>query len=201
MPTSYAATVAIVRVITNTAALGLGGAAMNPASGVAFGAVGLALGVVHAVAVVVTKSYGNDARGVWLLIVDHTWSLPNTILGSLFLTLNLVLGNRPDKTQSESRSTVVLRDGLFPGFATTIGNVEAGTSKHTANHEYMHVVQARIFGPTYVPLVMVNYVLATVLPYWLLYHDHQSKPIRSFKDYFMCGVYPHTWHEEWAYAV
>ncbi|HEX2029185.1 MAG TPA: hypothetical protein VHF25_14420 [Nitriliruptorales bacterium] len=190
-----------MRVASNVAALGLLGAPIGRTSALLFGLAGFVLGVVHAIAVVGTDSYDHDRRGIWLFVVDHTWSLPNTVLGSLFLALNLIFRNPPDRAQSEHRSTVVLRGGLLPGFATTIGNVEAGTSKHTSQHEYVHVLQARIFGPAYVPLVIVNYVLATIFPYWLLYHDHKSRPIRTVRDYFVRGVYPHTWHEEWAYAV
>lgn len=202
MPTPYAVVVAVVRVGTNTGALMLPGLLISGVGAAIFGVVGLVLGIIHAAAVITTTSYDHDGHGVWLFVVDHTWSLPNTVVGSLFLALNMLLGNRLDKTNSRHRSTLVLKKGVFPNFATTIGNVEAGSFEHNITaHEYTHAFQARAFGPLYIPLVVVNYVAATILPYWLLYHDHDTKPIRSLGNYFMCGVYPHTWHEEWAYAV
>lgn len=202
MSRSYAITLGVVRVATNTVVLTLPGLLISPVGAVVFFFVGVACGIVHAHAIESTESYEADAHGIWLFVVDHTWSLPNTVVGSLFLALNLLFGNERDKAHSKHRSTVVLHNGVFSGFATTIGNVEAGTFTHNVDaHEYTHVLQARIFGPAYIPLVLLNYVVGTILPYWLVYHDHSGKPIRSLKDYLMCGVYPHTWHEEWAYSI
>ena len=178
--------------------LGLFGGPIGLIIGLATGAL---LGGVHSWALLTAQSYPAGPKGWFLMIIDFTWSLPNTMMGSVFLAVNLLRGNTLDKEQSRSRSSIVLSEGVFHGFATTLGPVEAGTSNSISKHEYVHVLQARIFGPFYVPLVMLNYVVATILPYWLIYHDHKNKPIRSFSDYFMRGVYPHTWHEEWAYAV
>src|SRR6266508_1334015 len=63
------------------------------------------------------------------------------------------------------------------------------------------VYLARIFGPLYLPLVIVNYVIATIAPYWLLYHDRVKYPINSVRAYFLDGVYPHVWNEAWCYSV
>lgn len=201
MPTATSVTLAVTRAATNAAALWAVGDLVDRVAAVALGALGLLAGALHARAVVATDSYPPDRRGAWLAVVDHTWSLPNTVAGSLLLAVALALGNRPDPDRSRHRSTVVLREGVMPGFATTIGTVEAGTTHHLAAHEYLHVLQARLFGPAYLPLVALNYVVATVLPYWLVYHDRTARPIRSVRDYFLRGVYPHTWHEEWAYRV
>jgi hypothetical protein len=48
-------------------------------------------------------------------------------------------------------------------------------------------------------LVVANWVVETVLPYWLLYHDRSAAPTDGVAAYFRHGVYPHCWHEEWAY--
>lgn len=163
--------------------------------------IGLLLGIPHAVALVRLRCYPVSGKGWLLFAVDHSWSLPNTIAGSTFLFANMAAGNTADPVMSAGRSTVVLRRGILPGFATTIGPVEAGTTAAIARHEYVHVLQARLFGPFYLPLVASHYLVAAVLPYWLLYHDHRTRPIRSVRDYFIRGVYPHLWNEEWAYAV
>lgn len=191
----------VVRIITNTAALAALGALGGTLTAVILGAIGLGLGVIHGVVLAKGEGYHNTPRGWFLLIIDHTWSLPNTVVGSLFLALNLMFGNRVDSVAMAGRTTVVMRSGVARGFATTIGPVEAGTSPGIARHEYVHVLQSRIFGPLYLPSVIVNYVVATILPYWLLYHDRTARPIRSFGDYFLRGVYPHVWNEEWAYRV
>lgn len=172
-------------------------------TGTAVGALaGLLLGVVYGWAVAAGKSYDlGSVSGLVAFVVDHTWSILNTVAGALFLALNLAFGNRLDKAFTPGRTMVGLHKGVVPGFATTIGTVQAGTGMNIDVHEAVHVLQARIFGPLYIPLVLVNYALAAVLPYWLLYHDRAARPITGPVTYFRRGVYPHTWNEEWAYRV
>jgi hypothetical protein len=146
-----------------------------------------------------TRLYPPNRRGLGLALVDVTWSLPNTVVGTLFLTYALVKGNEIDHAFSRHRATIGLRDGVIKGFATTIGPVQAGIEMGVDDHEAVHVFQARLFGPLYLPLIGLNWVLATVLPYWLLYHDRAARPITNASTYFRRGVYPHCWHEEWAY--
>lgn len=201
MPAALSAVVVVVRIVSSAAIFALLGNLVGTVGAVIGAGIGLVVGILHAWALVSARSYPAGARGWLLLVVDHTWSLVNTVAGSLFLAVNMATGNTPDPAMSAGRSTVVLKRGILPGFATTIGPVEAGTDRAIARHEYVHVLQARIFGPLYLPLVVLHYVVATVIPYWLLYHDHSTRPIRSFRDYFMRGVYPHAWNEEWAYAV
>lgn len=201
MPAGTATVLTAVRVLSSAAVFGLLGSLAGEIGAVVGAGVGLAIGILHAWVLVSAGSYPAGPRGWLLLAVDHTWSLLNTVAGSLFLAVTMATGNTPDRVMSAGRSTIVLQRGIMPGFATTIGPVEAGTDSTIARHEYVHVLQARIFGPLYLPLVVLHYVLATIIPYWLLYHDHSNRPIRSFRDYFMRGVYPHAWNEEWAYAV
>ena len=181
---------------------GAGAALGGPVAGALGGALALGPAVALALATASSRAYDRSSRRGWLqYLVDCTWSLPNTLAGALFLTVNLAVRNRVDLDRSRGSGCVHLEKGIIPGFATTIGTVVAGAGPRIERHERLHVTQARAFGPLYLPLVAANYVVATVLPYWLLYHDRQNRPIRSVRDYFMRGVYPHTWHEQWAYAV
>jgi hypothetical protein len=165
-------------------------------------AIGLALGAAYGWAITAGKAYDySSPGGVVAFVVDHSWSVLNTLVGSLFLAGNVVFGNKLDKAFTQNRNRIGLHNGVFPGFATTIGTVQAGTGMGIDDHEAVHVLQARIFGPMYMPLVIGNYILATVLPYWLLYHDRTARPITGLFTYFKRGVYPHTWNEEWAYKV
>ena len=170
-------------------------------------AVGLVLGSVFGWAVVSSQSYDlGSAAGVVKYVVDLTWSLPNTFLGALYLSMNLLFGNRLDRTYARHSGCVQLVNGVFPEmngvrYLTTIGTVIAGVDPAVHDHEHGHVFQARIFGPFYVPLVIANYVIATVIPFWWLYHNHTRYPIKKFANYFMDGVYPHTWNEAWCYRV
>jgi len=171
----------------------------GPVGLLVLGGIGLVCGIVYAWAITAAKVYRIDAGGLFAFVVDFTWSLPNPLVGALFLALNVLFGNELDR-EFNGRNCVGLRNGVFPGFATTIGPVVART-KFNDPHEAIHVLQARLFGPLYLPLVLVNYVLATVLPYWLLYHDRARHPIKGIASYFRRGVYPHVWNEEWAYRV
>lgn len=161
--------------------------------------IGLVVGCVFGYALASARVYGVCARGVFAFLVDHSWSLPNTAVGAVFLTLNLLFGNRLDRDHSRHSSCVHLTNGVLPGYLTTVGTVIAGVHPPSHAHEHGHVLQARIFGPLYLPLVAVSYIVVTLLPYWLIFHDRGRYPIRGVGAYFLQGVYPHTWHEEWCY--
>ena len=92
-------------------------------------------------------------------------------------------------------------EGVSPRYATTIGTVCAGSSSGIQRHEDVHIFQGRLLGPLYIPLVLANYVLFTIAPVWLLYHDHTNAPINRFTRYFEIGVYPHVWNEAIAYRI
>ncbi|MFD2078653.1 hypothetical protein SAMN05421678_113144 [Actinopolymorpha cephalotaxi] len=155
-----------------------------------------------------------SVRGITRYVADLTWSLPNTWLGAVLLTGNLLAGNRVVAELSRHGGTVHLAGRTLPAmngvrYVTTVGTVVAGIAAPAATpaarallaHERGHVLQARLFGPAYVPSVLVNYAAATVLPLWWLWHDHARYPIRSVAAYFQYGVYPHVWNEEWCYRV
>ena len=135
----------------------------------------------------------------WL--VDSTWSAPNTLAGALFLAHQRALDNpeRPDR--SRSSGSIWLERSAVRGYATTIGIVKAGSSERIDAREDVHVLQARLLGPLYVPLVALDFVLATVFPFWLRHRAPPAAPIRSVRDYFHRGVYREVWHERWAYAA
>jgi hypothetical protein len=162
---------------------------------------GLLFGIVFGWAIVSAEAYEPTVASVLLFVVDHTWSLVNTMAGSVYLVGNLIFGNRIQREVSRHTGAVQLVNGIIPGYLTTIGTVIAGVDEPVHAHEHGHVLQARIFGPLYLPMVISNYVIATILPYWLLYHDRTRYPINSFRAYFMDGVYPHVWNEAWCYAV
>lgn len=165
------------------------------------GAVSLAIAIPFGLAVRSGDPYGASALGAWRCIVDATWSVPNTWAGALFYTVNRMIGNVHDTARSTGRGSIWLTNGVFPGFATTIGNVKAGSGPGVDAHEEIHVFQARLFGPLYLPLVGINYVIATIAPYWLLFYDKAKYPVNGFGTYFMHGVYPHVWNELWAYKA
>lgn len=198
-PALHAATWAL-RLVSTAAVFGSLGAFVGPIGAVVGILIGLVIGGLHAWAIVSTDCYSDSTARAWfLLLVDNTWAITNTTIGAVFLAINFANGNRLDTDRCTKRSSLVLREGVIKGFATTVGMVEAGTTDGLDDHELVHVLQARIFGPFFYVLVALSYVICTLFPYWLLYHDHEHRPIRNVRDYFLLGVYPHTWHEEWAY--
>jgi hypothetical protein len=145
------------------------------------------------------RVYPPGARGAALIAVDLTWSLPNTVAGLLYLCAHLLAGHRIDRDTAVHSGEIHVIEPVHHAYAMTIGPVVAGASPALRAHESMHVFQARVLGPFYLPMVALNYAVFTLVPVWLLYHDHARWPIRGFTTYFTHGVYPHTFHEVWAF--
>jgi RHS repeat-associated protein len=152
--------------------------------------IGGALGAVHGLRMAQAGTYKSIAS--WpAFILDNTWSLFNSFLGSIFATLNL--GNELNKAASEDMGGLYHKESWIGSSATTIGNVTVGQS--VPKHEAVHMYQARLLGPIYVPAVLTGYVVA-MIPYWILWKDCSFNTVG---DYFTKGVYPNTWHEGIAY--
>ena len=165
--------------------------AFNDAIGLIVTLVFAVLGLIHGIRLAQAESYFG-AGGFFAFLWDHSWSLPNTIIGSVWCLITIGIGM--DSSHSRGTGRLVLNSGIFSGFDTTIGNVTAGNSVDV--HEGIHVWQARLFGPLLYPIWVVNYVFNTVIPWWLFF----AYPA-NFGKYFVCGVYPYTLFELWAYAV
>ncbi len=217
----------VISALVLVAAGALVGALVGGLPAVLIGAaVGLVTGLGYGITLARAGSYDATPRNIGRFVVDHTWSLLNTAVGSLFLLGNLIMGNELNVEDSRRSASVVFTRGVIPHrkrivqvvtkagpqqkvirshFATTVGIVKVGLRPESGigikQHEDVHVFQARLFGPFFFPLVGLGYLIAIFLPYWLLYHDRARRPIRSVGDYFMRGVYAHVWHEEWAYRV
>ncbi len=157
--------------------------------------------IVYGRAVAQCRPYQGSALGVWRCIVDATWSAVNTWAGAIYYGLHRLAGNRHDVARSTGRGSIWLVNGVVSRYATTIGPVKAGSNAAIDSHEEIHILQARLFGPFYMPLVVANYVVATIVPYWLLFYDKDRYPVRGFTSYFEHGVYPHVWNELWAYRA
>jgi hypothetical protein len=177
--------------------------ATNTALGYAIGgnvgaAIGFATGVVHGLAMAKAGSY--DWKGVgWLqFLADNTYSLFNSGIGAVFATANLGWNNL-DEAKSKDTGSLFYDQNWFGTYATTLGNVTVG--QQVPDHESHHALQARLLGPAYIPLVLLNFEVNTILPWWLIWGKNKNGcGGSSFKEYFT-GVYRNTWHEAWAYSV
>ena len=179
----------------------LGGLAGGWVGALVGGLIGLALGCFFGWAVGAGNVYSNDAGGIFLFVVDHTWSMLNTVAGSAYLVAHFIFGHTLDRTTSAGSCRVNVVEGVSPSYATTIGTVCAGADPGIQRHEDVHILQARLLGPIYIPLVAANYALWTIAPLWLLWHDRANRPINSLGRYFEIGVYPHVWNEAIAYRI
>lgn len=178
--------------------VGLGVLVGGPVGAVILGAISALFAIPYGRAVALGKQY-RGATGAFLCVIDATWSSLNTWAGAIYYGIHRMAGNTHDAAKSAGTGSIWLTKGVVAKYATTIGLVKAGSGPTIDKHEEIHILQARIFGPLYLPLVGANYVLATVLPYWLLFRDKEKHPISGFGSYFEHGVYPHVWNELWAY--
>ncbi len=176
---------------------GIHGAIIGAITGGIFGAI---TGGIHGWSMAAAGTYDWSSGWSWLMfLADNTWSVLNSFVGSIWSTLNV--WNPIDRNLSRGTGQLVYQRGWSAQYATTLGNVTAG--RQVPRHERTHALQARIFGPLFYPLMLTHYVINTILPYWLIYHNRRypRAPIRNFGEYFSRGVYPHTFAEEWAYSV
>jgi hypothetical protein len=123
--------------------------------------IGLIFGLLYGLEAGVLLIYDlNSPLGWLLMIVDLTWSFPNTLFG--FVLGNAlypwVAGGLPSQSMSKDNGWISY-DGHF-GDSThkvlqTLGNVNLGGA---GAHEKVHLLQARIFGPSYLAIFGANYV-------------------------------------------
>jgi RHS repeat-associated protein len=155
--------------------------------------VGAATGAIHGFWMAKAGTY-KSAVGWLTFILDNSWSLFNSFVGSFFAAVNAPW-NGINSKDSKDISGLYFNTSWIGNAATTFGNVTVG--KQVPRHEAVHAWQGRLLGPLYIPLAILGYEVATVLPYWLIYKDCK---LGGFAGYFTKGVYPNTWHEAMAFG-
>jgi hypothetical protein len=151
----------------------------------------------------------------WLmLLVDLTWSLPNTVFGAVTGLWLYAFWGRPNRANSEGRGWISYSPRSSTGFGNdvlqTLGTINIGGS---GQHERMHLLQARIFGPLYLPLFGLSYVVTFLIQclFTLVLglilkatgvrsSAHLNPPASSAVSGFFGWIYHSTPFEEWAYA-
>ncbi|MBM7798686.1 hypothetical protein JOE57_001607 [Microlunatus panaciterrae] len=175
---------------------------------------GVLLAVYIAVALVLKAYDLHSPRGWLLLLLDCTWSLPNTLLGTLIgLPLYAIFG-RPSAAQTRGQGWVSFAPRSTTGFGNnvlqTLGTVNLGSA---GQHERMHLLQARLFGPAYLPIFALSYVVTflvqggfTLLVGLILKATGVRRraalqpPGKSAVHGFFGWIYYATPFEVWAYA-
>jgi hypothetical protein len=148
------------------------------------------------------------STGIVAFVLDSTWAIPMTAAGLASQALGLVRG-RPgyDASLSRRSNRQVFQRGFVPrrGFAITVGHVISGAGDTSAprrrqlvaDHEDVHVWQARWFGPAY-PLLYGGWMLvggAAGIVVWAT--RRRSDPFGRVVE--SCAYYlnPFEW---WAYS-
>lgn len=162
----------------------------------------------------VLGSYDLSRAGHWaVLVLDHSWSLPSTVLGAVVGNTAYLFFGTPSAAESAGRTWIVYRPKSTSGFGTnvlqTLGTVNLGGA---GQHERMHLLQARLFGPAYLPLFGAQYVVTGLLQ--LLFAPvgallvllkvrtswYLKPPASSAVGGFFGWIYYATPFELWAYA-
>jgi len=151
--------------------------------------------------------YDWEHPGGWFaFLADSTWGLLGTSLGNIVQVMNMVSGAkyRDDLSRRQNRNVYeggfyIMKDDAF-----TQGNVisNAGLGGKGVdmnlidNHESIHILQNRIFGPlfqvVYVVWLVGGFIVGSV--FWLFHTDHKWGDIVETAAYF-----DNPW-EYWAYS-
>jgi hypothetical protein len=127
--------------------------------------IGGSIGLVYGILSGAVQSYDLGALGGWgMLLLDMTWSLPNTVFGVLTGSWIYLLFGTPSQSLSSGLGWVSYAprggSGFGHGVLQTVGTINIGGA---GQHERMHLLQARVFGPLYLPLFAVNYVFTGLI--------------------------------------
>ena len=179
---------------------------------VAAAAVGLGYGLEAGVLVI----YDLATPVGWVaLLVDLTWSIANTVWGFVVGNILFLCFGTPSRVSSTGAHWIVYLPRTAGGFGTNLlqthGTVNLGGA---GQHEKMHLLQARLLGPLYLPLFGACYVVTALLQLlwsatfgWILVlakvrgHVALHPPARSAVPGLWGWIYYATPLELWAYAA
>ena len=178
---------------------------------------GLVFGILYACEAATLLIYDLGSWRGWIeLVVDLTWSLPNTVFGFVFGNLIYIFFGTPSRDDSRDAGWIVFRprsktSAFGNDVLQTLGVVNLGGP---GNHEPVHLLQSRILGPAYLPFVAVSYLvtgavqvvwsLTVGLALWGLGARQTAyfrPPKRSAVGGFWGWIYFATPLELWAYAT
>jgi hypothetical protein len=122
---------------------------------------GVIFGVLYGLMAGLLGAYDLSAHtGVLSLLCDLSWSLISTVAGFVLGNAIYIFFGTPSRTQSENKGWISYKARGTSGFGVdvlqTIGTVNIGGK---GNHERVHLAQARIFGPLFIPIIIVSYIV------------------------------------------
>lgn len=208
----------VLIVVLSTALGGLAALGINYAAGAVFESplepliavlIGACVGFLYGLEAGILLIYDLDKPAGWLqLVVDLTWSFPNTVFGFVLGNIFYPFFGSLSRDQSQGKSWIVYaKEGELH---QTLGTINLGGK---GQHERMHLLQARLFGPLYLPLYALFYAVTAVLQVtwtltvgmalWLFKlrdTPYFRLPKESVVSGFFGWIYYATPFELWAYA-
>jgi hypothetical protein len=122
--------------------------------------VGAGFGFLYGLEAGLLVSYDLGGIGWLQLVIDMTWSLPNTVWGFVIGNLIFPWFASPSRQVSRDQGFIAFMPRGSGRFGNSVlqthGTVNLGGA---GQHELVHVLQARIFGPLFLPIYAVNYVI------------------------------------------
>ena len=177
---------------------------------------GAVFGLLYGLEAGLLVAYDLSAAKGWVeLLLDLTWSLPNTLFGLIVGNLVYWFFGSPSRADSENTGWIVFApssstQGFGNNVLQTVGTVNLGGA---GQHERMHLWQARIFGPIYLLFFGLNYAVNFLLQalwtctigalLWKLgarTRPYFEPPSTSAVGGFFGWIYYATLFELWAYA-
>ena len=177
---------------------------------------GLGFGLLYGLEAGLLRAYDLSSQtGVLALIIDLTWAFPGTVVGFLLGNPFYILFGNPSRAQSENEGWISFKARGTSGFGVnvlqTIGTVNLGGA---GNHEKVHLLQHRIFGPFFVPFVVANYIVTGTIQILFTLTigailkatgkrdtAYLRPPAHSAVQGFFGWIYYATIVELWAYAT
>jgi len=174
---------------------------------------GAIFGLVYGLEAGILVIYDLDGLGWLQLVLDMTWSLPNTVWGFVVGNLIFIFVGTPSRAASQNQGFISYAAGGSGSFGNSVlqthGTVNLGGA---GQHELVHVLQARIFGPLFLPIYFVNYVINSLvqllwtgtvgLVLWLAKvrdTPYFRPPATSVVGGFIGWIYYYTLFELWGY--
>lgn len=178
-----------------------GGVALYAAGGlVTLGALGI---FTNAVVSGAMQIYDWGSWTGWVsFLVDYSWGIVGTALGGLLHITNIGWGNYQEQLSRRQNRHVYDGGFGFGNYAFTQGNVISnlgGRHGDLLNHESLHILQSRLFGPifqaTYVAWLVVGGVLGIII-----FGPIAAANGENYGDAIMDVAYRDNPWETWAYS-
>lgn len=188
--------------------------------------VGLVIGLLYGIETALSASYDlSKPLHVLALLLDLTWSLANTLFGFVFGNIiYMIASGLPDRDQSRAKTWLSWKGAFHSDSGSVLQTLGPFNLGGEGAHEFVHLIQARIFGPSFLPLQLVNYVvngliqiLWTITLGWILaltkvrdsawFRPSRDSAVRTADGQtsgaadFFGWIYRYTIMELWAYAT